>query len=160
MSDDGDDNVYTRKNPRIKHWQGNAELAPAYKRSRKQEKETKTRLTGARAIPASGSRFRKTDVEVPNLARIECKATRAKSFSVTRGMLAIVEDAALLNNQIPYIEIEFVNDKEKVEEAYCVLPRASLENLLNRIADAEGITPTDRRSLKGFERHSNRLSKK
>src|SRR3546814_15613887 len=62
----------------------------------------------------------RSDVEIPDLARIECKATRAKSFSVTRAMFQIVEDAALLNNQIPYIEVEFVNDKEKDRKSVVV----------------------------------------
>jgi hypothetical protein len=120
-------------------------LPPAYNRSKFQEKETKERLIGGRAIPASGAKFRKADVEVIDLARIECKATGAKSFSVTREMIRKVEEAGMLSNQIPYIEIEFVNLKGQATDSACVLTRHALTALLNRVSDATGIIPTDKR---------------
>jgi len=160
VSDDPDENVYTRRNHRVAQWQGKAKLPAAYKRAPKQEREKKEKLKGARLIPASGARFRKGDAEVPNLARIECKATQAMSFSVTRLMMRKIEDAGILNNQIPYIEIEFVNERGAVQESACVLSRHALTTLLNRLSDAENLTPTDRRSIERFERHSRRFSPK
>lgn len=157
---DGNDNVSTHYNPRLAQWTGRARLAPAYKRSRGQERDTAKSLKGGRLIPASGAKFRKADVEVVNLARVECKATGAKSFSVTREMIRKVEDAGLMSNQIPYLEIEFVDNKGKTQESACVISRHALTILLNRLADAEGITPTDRRSLKNIERNARRLTKK
>ena len=47
--------------------------------------------------------------------RIEAKTTKNKSFSVTRDMIRKIEDAALTNNEIPVMVIEFINEQGKPE---------------------------------------------
>lgn len=127
------------RNPILERWKFEGRNPKAYTRSRKQERETKDKLIGGRAIPASGAKFRKGDAEVPNLVRIECKATQADSFRVTKEMIGKVTNAALASNQVPFIEIEFINDKGKPIDAYCVMRRGDLTGLLNRLTDAETI---------------------
>lgn len=154
-----DVNVRTRKNHQLERWKGNNSKPAAYKRAPKQEKETAGRLTGGRKIPASGAKFRKCDVEVPDLARIECKATQAKSFSVTRAMMQTVAEAGLANNQLPVIEIEFVNQLGVVQEAFCVMPRDDLMLLLNRVANANADPDAaPRLPVKRLERNNGRLA--
>ena len=140
-------------NPTLDRWQGKGKLKSAYKRAPKQEKETVARLKG-RAIPASGSKFRKGDAEVPDVVRIECKATEADSFRVTKDMLRKIENAAVGSGQFAMIEIEFVDAKQNVLFSCCVMKRSAVTSLINRVTDAEGSAPTDRRSEQRAERHN------
>jgi hypothetical protein len=144
-------------NPMMDRWKNGKKTGPAYKRARKQEKETSERL-GGKKIAASGSRVRKADVEVPDIARIECKATRADSFRVTKEMLQKVEDAALPDGQMPMIEIEFVDDLQKTLYACCVIKRSDLTNLIRRLADAEGKGPTSDSGKRLLKQHRNKLA--
>lgn len=147
---DGNDVVF---NPSLARMQGKAKLSSAYKRAPKQEKATVARLKG-RAIPASGSKFRKGDAEVPDLVRIECKATEADSFRVTKDMIRKIENASVGSGQIAMIEIEFVDDKEKTLYSCCVMKRSAVTSLINRVTDAEGTAPTDKRSERRAEHHN------
>lgn len=133
-------------NPQLARLQSRGNTGAAYKRAPKQEHENAKRLGGV-AIPASGSRFRKGDTEVPNLVRIECKATEANSFRVTRGMMQTVNEAGMLEGQIPIIEIEFVDNVSNVLDTYCVMRRKDAESLITRIADAEQLGSPDRRDI-------------
>lgn len=108
----------------------------AYIRSPKQEKDQAKRLGGA-VIHGSGRGFRKGDVIVPNLARIECKATQADSFRVDKEMIGKITNAAMPNGEIPYIAIEFLDGKGKVKSEAAVIARPALESLLRRLKDAE-----------------------
>lgn len=152
---DGKDIVF---NPSLARMQGKSKLGSAYKRAPKQEKAAVARLKG-RAIPASGAKFRKGDVEVPDLVRIECKATEADSFRVTKGMLRTIENASIGSGQIPMMEIEFVDENGKTLYAACVMKRSAITSLINRVTDAEGSAPTDRRSERRAERHNGWRSK-
>jgi hypothetical protein len=145
-------------NPQLERMRGKNKLGSAYKRAPKQEKETVKRL-GGRAIPASGSRFRKADAELPNVARIECKATKHDSFSVTKKMMQTVEDAGLLEGQVPVIQIEFVDNDSNVEYACYVIKRKDMEHILGRLADAEGIAAPDKRDQRCVEHHGGKLAK-
>jgi hypothetical protein len=156
MTDDDDDNV-SNFNPQLARWQGKAKLGSAYKRAPKQEKETVKRL-GGRAIPASGARFRKADAEIPNVARIECKATIHNSFSVTKAMMRTVEEAGMLEGQIPVIQVEFVDGNSNVEYACYVVKRKDMEHILGRLADAEGIAAPDKRDKRCVEHHGGKLA--
>lgn len=155
MSDEDDDGNY---NPQLARWQGKGRQKSAYRRAPKQEKETVRRL-GARAIPASGSRYRKADAEIPNVVRIECKATEANSFRVTRDMMQKVEDAGLLEGQVPVIQIEFVDNVSNVLESFYVVPKLHMEHLIARLADAEGIDTSDKRGERRPEHHNSKLAK-
>lgn len=130
----------------------------AYKRAPKQEKENAKRL-GGKAIPASGARFRKGDTEVPNVVRIECKATEAESFRVTRGMMQKVIEASMLEGQVPAIQIEFVDNVSNVLDTYYVMRRRDVEHLITRLADAEGISTTDKRDFRDAELDNGKLTK-
>jgi hypothetical protein len=131
--------------------------AKAYKRAPKQEKAAAVRL-GGRQTAASGARFYKGDVKVPGLARIECKCTGADSFRVTREMLDTIERAGLLNDEIPFIEVEFIDPKSgKTKDRVCVLRQSALTGLLNRLKDAEG--PPPERSVGRAKPHRHRIGK-
>jgi hypothetical protein len=131
------------RNPTLDRWSGDGKKSPAYRRSRKQEKETAKRL-GGRTVIASGAKFRKGDAEVPGIARIECKATGADSFRVTKEMLDKIDNAAIGNDQIAIIEIEFVDQLGKPIDSVCVLRRSALTALLNRLADGSSETAAKR----------------
>jgi hypothetical protein len=156
MSDD-DDNV-SNFNPQLARMRRKNGHEPAYLRAPKQEKATTKRL-GGRAIPASGARFRKADTEVPNVVRIECKATKHNSFSVTKAMMQTVEEAGLLEGQIPAIQIEFVDGKGNVEYSCYVVKTRDMEHVLGRLADAEGIAAPDKRDQRCVEHHGGKLTK-
>lgn len=140
-----DDNVSNRFGPKrfLERGSKEAKKAKAYKRAPKQEREAAAKL-GGRLTPASGAKFQKGDVKVPNLARIECKCTGADSFRVTREMLDKIEAAGLANDEIPFIEIEFLNERIGSAKRVAVLTSAALNTVLNRLKDAEsGVAGTD-----------------
>ena len=147
------------QNPMMSRWTRKSALPKAYNRSRKQEDETAARL-GGRKIPASGSRFRKADAELPDIARIECKATSAKSFRVTKEMIRTVEEAGMLEGQVPVIDIEFLDNVGKTEYAACVMKRTDLIYILRRLADAEGRAPNSKRDKQRLKHHDRKLSKR
>jgi hypothetical protein len=144
-------------NPQLERLKRRKLTGAAYKRSRKQEAENVERLQG-RAIPASGSRFRKGDTEKPDIVRVECKSTEHKSFRVTRGMMQKVYEACILENQVPAIEVEFVDNVSNVLDSYYVMRRADAERLIMRIADAEGISSPDKRDCGNTKLHNSKLA--
>ena len=103
----------------------------AYWRARKQEKEVAKRFSG-NLISGSGAGFVKGDVRIHGVARIECKTTSAKSFSVTKEMLAKIEDASLACDEVPILVIEFLDIKGIKESDVAVIPMWALDKLLNR----------------------------
>lgn len=124
-----------------------ARLGKAYKRSPHQEKETAEQL-GGRKIRGSGRGWRKADVEVPNLLRVECKTTQAKSFSVTRATFQKVEDAGILEGQYPVMDIEFLDNNGFVDDAYCVLRRSDLFSLIGMVNNDKDSGGRDKRNPK------------
>lgn len=99
---------------------------PAQVRSASQEKEIANRL-GGRATLASGALDQKGDVQVKGVLRVEAKTTSKQSFRVTRDMLRKIEQAALPNNELPAMEIEFLDGKGEAIGSVCVVPTYVLE---------------------------------
>ena len=90
-------------------------------RSPKQEKERATKV-GGRVTRGSGNGWEKGDVRKMGVIRIECKTTTKKSFSVTQKMLNQIYDAALPFNEIPVIEVEFINEQGGILRRVAIVP--------------------------------------
>jgi hypothetical protein len=95
-----------------------------YWRAKRQEKAI------ARTISGSGSGHRKGDVEVMNIARLECKTTSNKSFSITRDMVEKITNAGAGNGEVPAIVIEFLDQQGTPESSVCCIPLWALELLI------------------------------
>jgi hypothetical protein len=106
----------------------------AYHRAPKQERRTARRLGGYRTL-ASGSGRVKGDVRVPGVARIECKTTQKKSFSVTQDMLAKIEYAAMACDEVPAIIVEFLDETGNDGQEIAVISVKWLEHLLSLCRD-------------------------
>lgn len=113
----------------IERIEGKSNLTRSHKRSKAQERETAKR-TGGRLTPASGSGAVKGDVRLKGLARIECKTTKNKSFSVTREMVDRLETAATLSGEMPVIVVEFNDDHGRKLGELVVCPSYVLDTLL------------------------------
>lgn len=98
----------------------------SHRRAPKQEKELAKR-TGGTATPGSGSGTQKGDIKKAyGVYRIEAKTTKNKSFSITRDMLRKIDEAALPNNEIPVIVVEFIDEQGKPIDEVAVLPTYAL----------------------------------
>jgi hypothetical protein len=100
----------------------------SHARSPKQEKDLAKRL-GARRVGGSGCGTVKGDVRLKRVVRIECKNTLKDSFRVTFGMLEKIEHAALGSDELPVIQIEFVDAKGVIRKDCCVVPSYVLDIL-------------------------------
>jgi hypothetical protein len=100
----------------------------AHRRAPKQEAEAASRLSAA-TVRGSGSGWEKGDVRLRGILRLECKTTLAKSFPITREMVAKIEAAALPTGEVPAIEIEFIDPGGKVAARVCVVPSYVLQAL-------------------------------
>jgi len=82
-------------------------------------------------VPGSGSSVQKGDVKgcFGGLVRIEAKTTGNKSFSITRDMVRKIEDAALPNNELPAIVVEFIDEYGKPVMEVAVVPTYVLMEL-------------------------------
>lgn len=89
-----------------------------------QEKGITNRFKG-RLVTGSGNKIDKGDIKKAEtrfgLARIEAKTTIRKSFSVTREILKKVEEAAILNNEIPVLIVEFLDTNGKPEGSLAIM---------------------------------------
>lgn len=101
----------------------------AHKRSSQQEKEVADR-TKSRLVRGSGNQHVKGDVRKRGIARIECKTTTKKSFSVTLDMLNKIEEAARLSDELPVIVVEFLRN-EKPWRSVCIVDDSLLDELAN-----------------------------
>lgn len=102
---------------------------PSYRRSKHQERALAKR-TGGKLVPGSGSGAQKGDIKKAyGVLRIEAKTTKRKSFSVTRDMVAAIEEAALTNREVPAIVIEFVDECGNPISEVAVVPTYLLESL-------------------------------
>lgn len=100
---------------------------PSYRRAKKQEKELALR-GGGRAVPGSGNGLEKGDVaKFGGIYRVEAKTTKNKSFSVTRAMVAKLEDSALPHGELPAIIVEFNDGQGRAEMEVAVVPVWVLE---------------------------------
>lgn len=96
------------------------------KRSQKQEKAAAKRM-GGRVQPASGAGKAKGDVRADWSARVECKLTRAKSFTLKLSELQKIEAEASPPEK-PIFEIEFQGVHP--HKRYAVIPGWLLDQLL------------------------------
>lgn len=97
------------------------------KRSRKQEGRTAKRMGGS-VQPGSGAGRAKGDVRVPWHARVECKLTRAKSFSLKLSELEKIEKE-VVPPEMPIFEIEFQGVTP--HKRYAVIPGWLLDSFMN-----------------------------
>jgi len=98
----------------------------SHRRAPKMEKSLAKR-TGGSLTPGSGNKYQKGDVmKAYGTIRIEAKCTKHKSFSVTREMIQKIEDAAVCNNEIPAIVIEFIDEQGKPQMEVAVVPMYAL----------------------------------
>lgn len=97
------------------------------KRSRAQEKRAAKRL-GGNVQPGSGAGRAKGDVRVPWHARVECKLTRAKSFSLKLSELEKIESEAI-PPEMPIFEIEFQGVTP--HKRYAVIPGWLLDHFMS-----------------------------
>ena len=86
-----------------------------------QERQAARRL-GGRVTPRSGAGDEKGDVRLPGVARIECKCTKHASFSVTLDMWDKIEQAALMADELPVMEIRFIGSDGKTRGELAVVP--------------------------------------
>lgn len=115
----------TQKGPKKK------EASASHKRARLQEKEVSVRL-GGRPTPGSGAFDVKGDVRVKSVARVECKTTKHKSFSVTLDMARKIEEAALAGGEMPVLLIEFNDGEGRKLSELAVIPSYFLDDLCTR----------------------------
>lgn len=115
-------NIYIRRQQRT------ANLTKSHKRAPKQEKEIAA-LTKGRLTPRSGAGDVKGDVRLKGIARIECKTTKNKSFSVTLDMVEKLEMEAALSGELPVFVIEFIDHNGKKIKDLAVCPSYVLETL-------------------------------
>jgi hypothetical protein len=97
------------------------------KRSQKQEKAAAKRL-GGRIQPASGAGPAKGDVRADWSARVECKLTRASSFTLKLSQLEKIEREAAPPEK-PIFEIEFQGVTPN--KRYAVIPGWLLDHFLS-----------------------------
>lgn len=100
----------------------------AWKRAPQQEREVAER-TGGKQTPGSGNQSVKGDVRVTDIARIECKATERKSFSVTRDMLDKLAEHGESAGEVPVFHIEFLATADHPGGSLVVCPDYVLEML-------------------------------
>lgn len=102
----------------------------AHFRAPDQEREIALRIGGT-TTPASGALDIKGDVRIKSVARIECKTTANKSFSVTREMVRKIEEAALGSGEVPALVVEFISPTGCPELSVAVVPIWVLDSLAN-----------------------------
>ena len=102
----------------------------AQTRSIKQESDRAKQL-GGRTTSGSGNKREKGDVRTKGVLRLELKTTTKKSFSVTQSMIDKIEEAALTCDELPAIEIEFINENGVPYRTVAVVPSYVLEDLVD-----------------------------
>lgn len=117
------------RNPFIDRINRTANLTKSHKRAPKQESEIAKR-TRANKVAASGAKDVKGDVRLKRVARIECKTTKHKSFSVTLDMIEKLEEAAVLTGELPIFVIEMNDGNGKKLKDMVVCPSYVLDSLL------------------------------
>lgn len=108
-----------------------ANLTNSHKRAPRMEKEKAERLGGA-LVPGSGVGQTKGDVRIKGVARLECKTTQKKSFSITQEMIEKIENAVVGLGELPIVLVEFNDGFGKPLKTVAVLPFYALEELLSR----------------------------
>lgn len=103
-------------------------LSPAHRAAPKQERRIAD-MIGGKVTPGSGNQRVKGDVRKLKVARIECKSTAAKSFSITREMVDKIESAGAAAGEVPAIVVDFVNERGDVQQSVCVVPSWAMDQL-------------------------------
>lgn len=122
MSDD------ETKNSALSRMLRRGNLTASHKRAPKQEASLAKRI-GGRVTPGSGNGATKGDIRIKGVARIECKCTKNKSFSVTFDMIEKIEAAGAEGAELPIIAIEFIDDTGRVLKSVAVCPMYVLDSL-------------------------------
>lgn len=104
-------------------------LSKSHRRAPKMEKEVAKR-TGGRLVAGSGCGAVKGDVRIKGVARIECKTTKNKSFSVTMEMLEKIEAAGAEGGELPILVIEFIDERGRKIKEVAVCPTYVLDSLI------------------------------
>lgn len=117
------------KNPFIDRIARTQNLTKSHKRAPKQESEI-AKLVKGRKVAASGAKDVKGDVRLKRVARIECKTTKHKSFSVTLDMIEKLEEAAVLTGELPIFVIEMNDGNGKKLKDVVVCPSYVLDSLI------------------------------
>jgi hypothetical protein len=107
----------------------NKTLTVAHRRSKRQEREVAQAL-GGKCTPASGALDVKGDVRITSIARVECKTTANKSFSVTREIIQKIEDAAIGSGEVPALVVEFISSNGAPESSVAVVPMWVLQSII------------------------------
>jgi hypothetical protein len=118
----------TNRTSFVKRTARTGNLTASHRRAPKQEREVAERL-GGRRTSASGAKDVKGDVRIRGIARIECKTTKHKSFSVSLAMLEKLEENALLTGEVPAIIIEFNDNDGRKRGEVAVVPTYVLDGL-------------------------------
>lgn len=71
------------------------------------------------------------DVRLKKVARIECKTTVKKSFSVTQDMLQKIKTAAFAAGEAPAIVVEFLNKRGEPVDEVAIVPFWVLEEIIS-----------------------------
>lgn len=129
-----DDDPNEHYNPMLERLRRGTKTSPAYKHAPKQEKRLAKRHGGFKT-PGSGSKRQKGDIRISGIARIECKATSRKSFSVTREMLDKIEDAVEATGELPILQVEFLDKNGKVDGKFAVVSVSIIERLIDHARD-------------------------
>lgn len=107
----------------------NSKLKPGHRHAPVQEKRLAKRAA-AWVTPGSGNGRQKGDVRVNGIARIECKTTQNKSFSVTREMLDKINAAAGATGEIAIVQIDLLDEDGEVLHSCAVVPMYALQRLI------------------------------
>jgi hypothetical protein len=107
-----------------------AERGPSHRRAKVMEKETATRIGGRQTV-GSGNKDEKGDVRLKYVARIECKTTVKRRFTITTEMIDKIEEATTGTDEIPAVQIELMNGLF-VRYNLLVIPDWALDILLER----------------------------
>lgn len=103
-------------------------LTQSHRRAPKMESELAKAVKG-RVTPGSGNGAVKGDIRIKGIARIECKCTKNKSFSVNLEMIEKIEAAAAEGGELPIIVIEFIDDAGRKIKQVAVCPMYVLDSL-------------------------------
>lgn len=99
-------------------------------RSIKQE-STRAKKLGGYVTKGSGNGREKGDVRKRGVVRVECKTTTKNSFSVTLEMLNKIHMAAITCNELPVLEVEFIDSQGKVLRSVCIVPSYFIDEVFD-----------------------------
>lgn len=90
---------------------------------------------GGEVVKGSGCGAEKGDIRITGVARIECKSTIKKSFSITRKMVEKIEDTAMMSGETPFVQLDFLGEKGGVDHSLVIMPRYVLESVLGELKE-------------------------